>query len=586
MKHILSILLFAALLAVASCSRTDDARLAVAERQMAEHPDSALLTLRQIDASSLNRHNTALYALLLTQAQYKNDITATSDSLINIALDYFSDGKRHIECLIYKGAVLQELGEEQEAIDYLKKAEAATSPTDNEMLGYINMRLGNIYMNSYIENNEDIAKYKKALHHYKLSGNKKYQLACLGTVGALYRAENMDSAYYYINAAIKLAEELGNSERIAYHKETLARAYFMDSLINKAKDVAMDVLSYDVDVSDRVDIYVDLIGIYTTLGKPDSAMLYSEQIDTTGIHPSQKVAMLMALTKLYKDMGNFEKAFWVDHRCFSLVDSIQKSSHQSELYGLELRYDKKEAEVANAKLSNRQLVLSLIILIMGLLLVLAFAIVKRWKVRNANCLMIISQLENESEIIKLRSAKQEQKSKKQTDEISKLSKESEALRNRLTRKDEAEIQMREIINWQFCNVNGLLAFAHECDKRPAKFMKEFLKTVQSAKNRMSDSFWKTMQDYVNLCYDNLLKKIATDYPKLTEEDLMIIAMQKCGFTYISMTICMGYKDVNYVNVKKQRIAKKIGTDETLAIFISQYINKLKTTQVYNKNTFL
>ena len=63
MKHILLILLFAALLTVASCSRTDDARLAVAERQMAEHPDSALLTLRQIDATSLNRHNTALYGV-------------------------------------------------------------------------------------------------------------------------------------------------------------------------------------------------------------------------------------------------------------------------------------------------------------------------------------------------------------------------------------------------------------------------------------------------------------------------------------------------------------------------------------------
>lgn len=98
-------MLFAALLAVASCSRTDDARLAVAERQMAEHPDSALQMLRQIDATSLNRHNTALYALLLTQAQYKNDITATSDSLINIALDYFSDGKRHIECLWNKNTI-------------------------------------------------------------------------------------------------------------------------------------------------------------------------------------------------------------------------------------------------------------------------------------------------------------------------------------------------------------------------------------------------------------------------------------------------------------------------------------------------
>lgn len=88
MKHILLILLFAALLAVASCSRTDDARLAVAERQMAEHPDSALLTLRQIDATSLNRHNTALYALLLTQALDKNDVAVNNDSSIRIAVDY------------------------------------------------------------------------------------------------------------------------------------------------------------------------------------------------------------------------------------------------------------------------------------------------------------------------------------------------------------------------------------------------------------------------------------------------------------------------------------------------------------------
>lgn len=90
MKHILLILLFAALLAVASCSRTDDARLAVAERQMAEHPDSALLTLRKIDATSLNRHNTALYALLLTQALDKNDVAVNNDSSIRIAVDYYS----------------------------------------------------------------------------------------------------------------------------------------------------------------------------------------------------------------------------------------------------------------------------------------------------------------------------------------------------------------------------------------------------------------------------------------------------------------------------------------------------------------
>ena len=307
MKHILSILLFAALLAVASCSRTDDARLAVAERQMAEHPDSALLTLRQIDATSLNRHNTALYALLLTQAQYKNDITATSDSLINIALDYFSDGKRHIECLIYKGAVLQELGEEQEAIDYLKKAEAATSPTDNEMLGYINMRLGNIYMNSYIENNEDIAKYKKALHHYKLSGNKKYQLACLGTVGALYRAENMDSAYYYINAAIKLAEELGNSERIAYHKGLLVRAYITDSLIYKAKNAATCLMAEYPEYCDN-DLLLDASRIYAMLGNRDSAFFYLQKASKLNLSEPEEIVLLDAKYNIFMADKNYKAA--------------------------------------------------------------------------------------------------------------------------------------------------------------------------------------------------------------------------------------------------------------------------------------
>lgn len=307
MKHILLILLFAALLAVASCSRTDDARLAVAERQMAEHPDSALLTLRQIDATSLNRHNTALYALLLTQAQYKNDITATSDSLINIALDYFSDGKRHIECLIYKGAVLQELGEEQEAIDYLKKAEAATSPTDNEMLGYINMRLGNIYMNSYIENNEDIAKYKKALHYYKLSGNKKYQLACLGTVGALYRAENMDSAYYYINAAIKLAEELGNSERIAYHKGLLVRAYITDSLIYKAKNAATCLMAEYPEYCDN-DLLLDASRIYAMLGNRDSAFFYLQKASKLNLSEPEEIVLLDAKYNIFMADKNYKAA--------------------------------------------------------------------------------------------------------------------------------------------------------------------------------------------------------------------------------------------------------------------------------------
>lgn len=356
-------MLFAALLAVASCSRTDDARLAVAERQMAEHPDSALLTLRQIDATSLNRHNTALYALLLTQAQYKNDITATSDSLINIALDYFSDGKRHIECLIYKGAVLQELGEEQEAIDYLKKAEAATSPTDNEMLGYINMRLGNIYMNSYIENNEDIAKYKKALHHYKLSGNKKYQLACLGTVGALYRAENMDSAYYYINAAIKLAEELGNSERIAYHKGILVRAYITDSLIYKAKNAATCLMAEYPEYCDN-DLLLDASRIYAMLGNRDSAFFYLQKASKLNLSEPEEIVLLDAKYNIFMADKNYKAALNIVKEKNKLAYEIYNRGQQQKLYITEQKYNKTQVELDKIRIRWIAFVLAFCILLL------------------------------------------------------------------------------------------------------------------------------------------------------------------------------------------------------------------------------
>lgn len=356
-------MLFAALLAVASCSRTDDARLAVAERQMAEHPDSALQMLRQIDATSLNRHNTALYALLLTQAQYKNDITATSDSLINIALDYFSDGKRHIECLIYKGAVLQELGEEQEAIDYLKKAEAATSPTDNEMLGYINMRLGNIYMNSYIENNEDIAKYKKALHHYKLSGNKKYQLACLGTVGALYRAENMDSAYYYINAAIKLAEELGNSERIAYHKGLLVRAYITDSLIYKAKNAATCLMAEYPEYCDN-DLLLDASRIYAMLGNRDSAFFYLQKASKLNLSEPEEIVLLDAKYNIFMADKNYKAALNIVKEKNKLAYEIYNRGQQQKLYITEQKYNKTQVELDKIRIRWIAFVLAFCILLL------------------------------------------------------------------------------------------------------------------------------------------------------------------------------------------------------------------------------
>ena len=63
-----------------------------AEALMYTRPDSALQMLETISQpEQLTGQEQADYALLLTQARSRNRITATSDSLIRIATDYFQD---------------------------------------------------------------------------------------------------------------------------------------------------------------------------------------------------------------------------------------------------------------------------------------------------------------------------------------------------------------------------------------------------------------------------------------------------------------------------------------------------------------
>ncbi len=89
-KYIIILLL---LLAAASCSRHSQVSdtLAHAEAVMEEHPDSALSILQAVpDSALVTDRARALHALLLSQALDKNYIDITSDSLINIAVEYYS----------------------------------------------------------------------------------------------------------------------------------------------------------------------------------------------------------------------------------------------------------------------------------------------------------------------------------------------------------------------------------------------------------------------------------------------------------------------------------------------------------------
>ena len=85
------------------------------EKQIEYSPDSALVNLEQIPAEQLRSHRSAAkFALLKSMAYDKNYIDVADDSLINIAVNYYSYSKRYPKYKMlsyyYKGIVLKNSG--------------------------------------------------------------------------------------------------------------------------------------------------------------------------------------------------------------------------------------------------------------------------------------------------------------------------------------------------------------------------------------------------------------------------------------------------------------------------------------------
>ena len=112
-RIVLIMLLFVLCFCVSCGHKEARYALDMAEKRMWDEPDSALKVLESIVMpEDLEGKELADYALLLTQAKYRSNIVATSDSLINIAVGYYQDKdvEKRTASLLYKGGVLKRYG--------------------------------------------------------------------------------------------------------------------------------------------------------------------------------------------------------------------------------------------------------------------------------------------------------------------------------------------------------------------------------------------------------------------------------------------------------------------------------------------
>lgn len=531
---------------LAGCSKATDARLVAADSLMDVRPDSALAILQAIAPESLRgKANNAYYALLLTQAQYKTYVPITSDSLIDVAVRYYDnagDAEKRTRAYIFKGAALNEMGDHLAAIEWYKKAETVADTGDYENLGYIHMRLGELYKNTFIGSGEDIANYKEALRYYRLAGDTKYQQVCLSMIGGLYRGSSIDSAFLYLREALRISRERNDSNRIFYNMGMLSRAYFIDSQAVRAKDMAVRVIREGRCYLTDNNPYYDAANAYARLGMVDSAKYYFlQRTKRSELLPPEIVSELLTRINMAKALGDYRAAYVYYDSVNSYVDNVTSHSLQQNLFELERRYDKKQLEVENIEMRHRNMIQAIFIVAICITVAGGFVVLHRRKRRQLQEAYILRD---------------------------KIQREHSDAIKTICEKEAVSAELKHSLEMLLDTIKEVINCSYLYGNKATKFVDKFHQIVEL--NNPDADFWKHIEYYVNVSFHGLLHRIKEEYPNLREHEVKFISLVACGFSTVEIMVCMNYTNEHTVSNKRLTIVKKMGIDTSLDDFIKKY----------------
>lgn len=542
--------------------------LAKAEAMMYRYPDSALHILQGIqpDIPSENEQY-ATWALLMTQAQYKNQIEQ-SDSLINIAYSYFTkhdNAQRKALALYYKGILRHESHHAEDALSFYLEAATEIEKTNDYQLGFlINSEVGLMYL--YRKLNDYAMEYfEKAIkigqvNNYptilasamnetsflflKTGENKKalqYAKDCIKikktdqrifSLGDTYRYLKMyDSAYFYLNQAC-LSPNI-HTARSAYQA-----LYYISQ---EEKDYKKAV-----EYSNKLWFYQD------SIGKTDRNKALIEMQEK---YDQQKIINENNLSQIKKDriIRNVLIALII----LSFIIAITNYLYQRKIVSQKQEISEKEEKIRyftmkiheNETLINRNKmrIEELTIQMEG-----SLEIKEQWKEQNK----IRQEIQQQNETLKLENNNLQNHISNYAQSLKEKSKELEAMEH--LSKENQYLHKREAF---LCN---------QLIKQTELFNK--LKTTKYIDNKL----WQEIKEKIDLLFDNYTKRLCHQIPSLTDGDIQICCLIKLRFSNgdIANMLAISPTSVSKRKLRlKERIVQEIGSlgeNQSLDLWLMEY----------------
>ena len=582
--------------------------LAKAEAMMYRYPDSALHILQGIqpDIPSENEQY-ATWALLMTQAQYKNQIEQ-SDSLINIAYSYFTkhdNAQRKALALYYKGILRHESHHAEDALSFYLEAATEIEKTNDYQLGFlINSEVGLMYL--YRKLNDYAMEYfEKAHHNAELSDNQTYiAFSFIYIARAFSQKKQYNKAIEYYEKAIKIGQVNNYPTILASAMNETSFLFLKTGENKKALQYAKDCIKIK-----KTDQRIFSLGdTYRYLKMYDSAYFYLNQACLSpNIHTARSA--YQALYYISQEEKDYKKAVEYSNKLWFYQDSIGKTDRNKALIEMQEKYDQQKIINENnlSQIKKDRIIRNVLIALIILSFIIAITnylyqrkivsqkqeiLEKEEKIRyftmkihenetliNRNKMRIEEltiQLEGSLEIKE--QWKEQNKIRQeiqQQNETLKL--ENNNLQNHISnyaqslKEKSKELEAMEHLSKENQYLHKREAFlCNQLIKQTELFNK--LKTTKYIDNKL----WQEIKEKIDLLFDNYTKRLCHQIPSLTDGDIQICCLIKLRFSNgdIANMLAISPTSVSKRKLRlKERIVQEIGSlgeNQSLDLWLMEY----------------
>lgn len=481
-----------------------------AEALMYTRPDSALQMLEAISQSEqLTGKEQADYALLLTQARSRNRITATSDSLIRIATDYFQDSNdnaRKAKAFLYLGDVYMDMQNHVEAMKALKQAEEVLDDAEASVQSLIYSNLA--YLNRESSNYELAWKYyQNALIIDKANGDTEWVVSNLINLLNLPLPALQDTLTNYI---VQLEEVL-----LSATSDLQSKAYNNIGIYYRKKNLPGHAANYfrkaiHASVSVPYRAYLNLAQIYDEEGNTTRAdSLYQMALQSPVW--ATKAYIYEVLYNRYLHAHRYQEATEYMKRYQLAVDSFYTQRQSQEIQELQTKYDFEVLAREKVEAENRLLRITIGGSLLLFLSILAVYYFKKKYTRQ------LQDLEN---LIR------------QINELENKEKEMEDLVNTLNE----SLERSTVLSNEFLRVKGKWTDSEDILALGVYIR---LKRDLSLYNPSSDLF--LLGHWLDIVYNQFAFRLASEHRNLTVSELSICYLHRMGYTIQEISQAMHVK---------------------------------------------